>query len=425
MGMDLNSMHPSGMEVRAIVQASVLYQIRQAKEGKPHRRALLGKVLGQLQDRHAPTYDAFCGFQFPTTLPEDIKDLALGIPYLPLDWHKGLGPGVAMFRSAQAENTLLAAHDFVTAHGASVTMADQKTLKHVTPQPPPTWADFKAFVSRYCHILLATLYADSHLYQAVQLVRTCCLDKARRSTQGTPSWFPERLPHIIWGLCHMAQDFFATQRLPQDFPTPGCVIVGFHPRGYDYSQANELVSLTTYPIGDLPPQLARLVPPANPLVGMFPTGPPGGQRQQPPAGPGRARDRQTATGNGSGSGTQGVVLNPRVNTKLNQLFQDIQACQIAPYYKTTNAVLRESKLKREQALQLIGLPAESCFNYYVRGACQRHNCQGHDSTVTIPDDGASALYNTIRPTVQNYKDNASQYQKAPAVKRKRGQDNSN
>jgi len=133
---------------------------------KPQRKEVFSQETSRFL-RNNP--DLCTGFQFPQGLASELNKIEFDMPDLATDWHKGLGPGVAMRRDRAAVNAHKRMHDSVGDWGGQFQFrnSDRQKLETPTPTPPQNFAEFLPFLRRYQKICQDWLGFSSHRTQTV------------------------------------------------------------------------------------------------------------------------------------------------------------------------------------------------------------------------------------------------------------------
>jgi hypothetical protein len=342
--------------------------------------------------------DVCTGFTFPQGLASELHKMDFDMTDLFSDWHKGLGPGVAMRRDRNAVREHKKMHDDMGEYGHQIQFKPSDRLKLDTPTaiPPANIAEFLSFLRRYQAICQDWLSYNSFWTQTVSAVYET-VQTALAQVLDTEGWYHRRGAHIIWKLVLEARQFFQIKRSYQDF-APVTTSPDF--RSTAHSIVYSDVHLTT----ELPSCLQAIMAPSVPQPPIGSTQNSGGtnrgNRQQP-----RRNGRPSTITGTSSDEPSAPLVNPNSSQALVTLFSDLQLSdQVQPKAKRTASLLKEANLSMEQAQALLGLQPADCFNYHARGTCSRRNCPlQHTPRPALSDSTVASLLAQLQPAVERLK----------------------
>jgi hypothetical protein len=352
----------------------------------------------------------FHAFQFPASLARDLSKRIYSFGgdthTLRTEWHKGLGPGIAMTRNWEevaAANSSLASLDEYGSH-IHLGRTDIARLQAPVPQPPQDYQGFINFLIRYARLLSRWLTPNCNWYTIVAAVLTVT-QSLNEQTQNPTEWYYQQGPFILWMLIRRAQTFFAETRTDPTLGTHGPVILTNDPHGY----ARDLIrDASSIPPGELPASFLLLhaksqsgrhyqptgqtpgIPPA-PAQGLQPHQPRGGQPRQQYPGP-RIR---------TGQPPQEVLhRNPTPSGPLIQFFATLQQSN-SPVSRRTRDLLPAAGLTVPEAQVMLGLVPDDCFNYHARGSCSSRGCRRQHNPRPITPANAQQLLSRLQPLLTN------------------------
>ncbi|CAB9522271.1 expressed unknown protein [Seminavis robusta] len=276
---------------------SFLPQLAQASAKGPGLMALFRNGIQSLTS--SPDNNTFFqGFNVSPTLHKELQSFQYSIDDPQTDWHKGLGPGVAMSRDRQAVLDRKRLYEQInTFGGMGITMGRLGDTKLETPTPslPRTYQEFLFFLTRYGKILLTWLTPNCALYRLVAALSTEVLNYNRHATY-PDHWYWENGPFILWKLVLEAKNFFDQSRSHETFLLLGPIRFATEP----HLAARDLIrdAKTGLSQTELPGPFQQLL---NYSVPSRPTPPvhfnPGGQ-MAPPVQPSPARQAPPAQASG-------------------------------------------------------------------------------------------------------------------------------
>ena len=344
---------------------------------KVQRTQVFAQETRRFTNKHA---DVCTGFAFPAGLAAELHSLTFSSEDVLADWHKGLGPGVAMLRDRSQMRAHRRTLEDIEDWGTHIQFnrSDRQKLEAPTPVPPATIAEFLPFLKRY-HLVCQDWLGDQSFWTQVTKAVHEMVQHKLRHIANPDAWCRQKGPHIIWQLTLEARDFFGDKRDYQNYspvataPSPSI-------------KAHSIVSTEVDP-AELPSSLSQLLPlPAMPAHGIpsyaLPPPLPGGRGGASRHSPGTAR-RQPPPQQGRGAAapppagppTVEARVNSKANRSLVELFADLQLSpRVQPKFKRTVELLKEAETTVEQAQQMLGLPPNTCFNFHIRGTCRKPGC---------------------------------------------------
>ena len=345
------------------------------------KETLLASMLHSLT-AHTHNHRYFHGFSFSPTLCRELTSVCLGIQDLMTDWHKGLGPGVAMHRTRSSVQALKRTFQTMAAYGGQgFSLGNINNLKLDTPSPqlPSTYNEFLDCLIRYDRTLTFLLTEHSNLTHVVRHTYMATVNDVRH-TQNPNHWFYKKGPFILWSLVTLAQEFFSQSRTASNWHQLGPIQVTQSPQ--DTARDIVLHASASTPFTDLPPefqQLAMLSPERqfgwqNATVPTTPAPAPAPPRQQPPMATPQAPTQPVAK------------VHPRPVKELQEFFTIVQSDKDIPdKSKRTAAILKAANLTMATTLQELGLTDQDCFNFHGRGICNAKTCRkDHNASKPAP-----------------------------------------
>ena len=326
----------------------------------------------------------FTGFNFPTALASKLSNFQ----YIDSDsWHSGLGPGIAMVRTNLAGHN--AFHRRLTEYAGLYlsTSSSDSRIKTPAPKVPDSHASLTLFLLRYQYILAEWLSPYSHLSHLVKELADKVHLITRNLTTSADTWAQTNGPFIIHKLFIVAREFFSSS-----FTALGPSITP-HPVQFTVDQILDWSKQC--PPTELPTALHDVLPTAVP-----PPPPPSGFRQTNPARSYRRNtsDRPSEQPNqNSDRPAPPRRPNSQAHPQLMALFAQLNRTLEGRGASSTYNVLRQANLSIDTAMEQLGLnPQTDCFNFHVRGGCNRYDCTRNHTPRTLDAAKATALQNQIR-----------------------------
>jgi hypothetical protein len=178
------------------------------------------------------------------------------------NWHKDLGPGIALAQNAASVATQRTLFDNIEDYGQSgVTFGrdTDRNLASIVPSLPVTYSDFLVFLMRYQLILQKWLTVHCALFTLVKDLRSHVMATTRHIMM-RDEWYRRTGPFIIWQLVLIAKDFFRQTRTRDSYPFKGCVKI-------DQTAALvvQIALASSTNLDELPPMLQATVRHGTPL----------------------------------------------------------------------------------------------------------------------------------------------------------------
>ena len=166
-----------------------------------------------LTDLKRSSYRHFLHFEFSPTLSKEMNMPNLGLTDLLLDWHKGLGPGVALPRSRNEVAALTRTLTTMQAHAGHFHYGNIQSVKLDTPEPtlPQSFPEFLDYLERHAAIVSWILTPGS---QYALLLRAVYgeVTSLTSSVYNVNHWYGTHGPYILWSLVLEAKAFFGQTR---------------------------------------------------------------------------------------------------------------------------------------------------------------------------------------------------------------------
>jgi hypothetical protein len=344
---------------------------------------------------------AFTNFHFSPTLHTELNKLQYGMEDPIADWHKGLGPGLAMNRERIAVLAKKRHFDLVDQYGGmgfTLGRLDEGKLAPLAPHLPTNYQEFLSFLNRYCKLLGFLLTPQCNLYQIVSQVSTQVLTNNRHLT-APDSWYQAHGAFIIWRLVLAARDFFIQTRTTEEFHTLGPIILASDPRQYVCDLLRDAAYNTT--IDELPQPLRALLPGIPPVAIPLTTQAvhtpriSSAARSQPGAQP-TTSPRPAQTPGKSPQPRTPRHIHPNPPGNLVQLFANIQTSPDIPgKNKQSSIVLQQAGLTVPSTLELLGLTSKDCLNFHMRGSCNRATCTNTHEVKHIAKHNLDTLFQKL------------------------------
>ena len=361
--------------------------------------------LNQLKGHQARD---FLNFEFSPTLCKELFSPSGGIQDILLDWHKGLGPGVAMDRKrsevAQLKRTF---QTMATYAGEGVTVGSLASLAKLdTPVPtvPTSYNTFVDCLHRQYHIIARLLGPYCNYGQLVSAVSSTVMSETA-SIQNTDHWYFDNGPYILLALIKSAKEFFSQTRTMMDWPSLGPIVITTDINALALDIVRH--AKHKYPPTELPPALQTVaaMSPSRQLQQPSLPRPP----HNPATDPRQNTGGPPVTGGPPSRDRTNTVL--RTNVKAPKVLVDFFATlhntpDIDKYYCRSTSALKEAELDITAALQALGLDEADCFNFQARGSCNRRACNKPHVAKTIPAARATSLYTKLQPLLTSLKGKA-------------------
>ena len=359
----------------------------------------------------------FQGFHFAATLPVELNKLQYGIDDPYADWHKGLGPGLAMSRDRMAVlagKRKQAQIDTYGGMGLALGRLDDPKLDNPVPTPPVNYQDFLFFLTRYHKLMRFLLGQDSNWYHVVLEVYYEVM-RINQNAALPDLWATTKGPFVIWALVLAAKTFFVQTRTRDTFYQQGCIILTDDPKQYARDLLRDATSIAA---AELPPPLFRILTAglSHPTSGHLLAAPTNGGSElyattsphirTAPAPTSMAHRPHPTLARQKPKDTHMPARNhPNPPApSLVQFFASLQSDQAIPNQnRRTNKVLQHAGLTIHGALELLGLNPDDCFNYHVRGSCSSKTCTNNHDIKPIPRASLTQLLTKLTPVVPQLK----------------------
>eukprot|EP00797_Seminavis_robusta_P014092 Sro2145_g316340.2 (409) ;mRNA; f:3189-4415 len=369
----------------------------------------ISQLSGTLENRQN-----FQSFNWSPSLKKELNTMSFNLDDLQADWHKGLGPGIAMSRDRDAVTRSKRLHSEIDEYGGlgfNLGRLDTQRLQTPTPSVPKDYASFLQFLVRYSLILREWMTQNCNLYQITWALYLEIL-ATNQNASYPEQWYQRHGPFIIWKLIITAKQFFEQRRTHETLPMQGVVYITPDPTRF----AQDIIrnASTLVAVEELPPAFQAVIrqhvpvhlPPAPSPAAARPSSAPAMGRSPPtPAAP-----SQTSRANRRQNQQQQQPIehrNPTPNAQLVQFFGNLQQDpQINAHYKRTVNLCQAVGTTLSEVLTSLGLDENDCGNYYLRGVCRRNFCRNSHGTKPLTADGLQAFLNRLNPALPNLRGRA-------------------
>ncbi|CAB9531568.1 expressed unknown protein [Seminavis robusta] len=177
----------------------------------------ISQLSGTLENRQN-----FQSFNWSPSLKKELNTMSFNLDDLQADWHKGLGPGIAMSRDRDAVTRSKRLHSEIDEYGGlgfNLGRLDTQRLQTPTPSVPKDYASFLQFLVRYSLILREWMTQNCNLYQITWALYLEIL-ATNQNASYPEQWYQRHGPFIIWKLITPSSAQSNSLATPNNMNTP-------------------------------------------------------------------------------------------------------------------------------------------------------------------------------------------------------------